>query len=95
MKVKQLEWICDIEEDEDISAEGLFGDYSVCRSNHGYGDLWSAIFNEEFEDSLDPYAGEIGIYAQVERAKECCQIHHNKRVENALTFVEGICSTQQ
>lgn len=95
MKVKQLEWIGDIEEDEDISAKGLFGEYHVCRSNHGYGDLWSAIFNEEFNASLDPYTGEIGIYAQVERAKECCQIHHDKRVKNALTFVEGICSIQQ
>lgn len=95
MKVKQLEWIGDIEEDEDISAEGLFGDYSVCRSNHGYGDLWSAIFNEEHKDSLDPYDGEIGIYAQAEKAKVCCQSHHEKRVKKAMKYMEGICSTQQ
>ena len=95
MKVKQLDWRGDIEDEEDVYAKGLFGEYHVYRSNHGYGDLWSAIFNEECKDSLDPYDGEIGIYAQVERAKKCCQIHHDKRVENALTFVEGTCSTQQ
>ena len=95
MKVRQLDWIGDIQDEEDVYAKGLFGEYNVCRSNHGYGDLWSAIFNEEFNASLDPYTGEIGIYAQVERAKECCQIHHDKRVKNALTFVECVCSTQQ
>jgi len=95
MKVKTLDWKGDIQDEEDVYAEGLFGEYHVCRSNHGYGDLWSAIFNEECEDALDLYDGEFGISAQVETAKMCCQIHHNKRVENALTFVEGICSIQQ
>lgn len=95
MKVKQLDWKGDIEEDDNVYAKGLFGEYHVCRSNHGYGDLWSAIFNEEFNASLDPYTGEIGIYAQVERAKMCCQIHHEKRVKRALAFVEGTCLTQQ
>lgn len=95
MKVKTLDWKGDIQDEEDVYAKGLFGGYSVCRSNHGYGDSWSAIFNEEFDDALDPYTGEIGMYAQVERAKECCQIHHDKRVENALTLAERVCSTQQ
>jgi hypothetical protein len=95
MKAKALEWKGDVQGGEDVCAKGLFGEYHVCHSNHGYGDLWSAIFNEECKDSLDLYAGEIGMYAQVERAKECCQIHHDKRVENALTFVEGICSIRQ
>ena len=95
MKVKALEWKGDIQDDEDVYAKGLFGEYHVCRSNHGYGDLWSAIFNEEHTEPLDLYDGEFGIYAQAERAKMCCQSHHEQRVEKALRFVEGICSTQQ
>lgn len=89
MTVKQLDWKGDIRDEEDVYAKGLFGEYHVCRNDHGYGDLWSAIFNEEYTEPPDLYDGEFGIYTQAERAKMCCQIHHNKRVENALAFVEA------
>ena len=95
MKVKALEWKGDVQGGEAVCAKGLFGEYRVCRSNHEYGDLWAAIFNEVHTDPLDPYDGEFGIYAQAERAKECCQIHHETRVKRVLTFVEEICLTQQ
>ena len=91
MKVRQLDWIGDIEEDEEISAEGLMGMYTICPSNHGYGDLWSAIFNGWHSlNTIDSYDGEIGVHATVEKAKEHCQNHHEKRVKQALKFVEEV-----
>lgn len=95
MKVKTLDWKGDIQDEEDVYAKGLFGEYHVCRSNHGYGDLWSAIFNEEHTEPLGLCDGVFGVCAQAERAKEYCQIHHEKRVKSALEFVEDICLTQQ
>jgi len=51
--------------------------------------LWSAIFNGWHSlNTIDSYDGEIGVHATVEKAKECCQIHHDKRVKQALKFVE-------
>lgn len=95
MKVKELEWKGDIQDEEDVYAKGLFGEYHVCRSNHGYGDLWMAIFNEGYTDPPNLCDGVFGVCAQAERAKEYCQIHHEKRVKSALEFVEDICLTQQ
>lgn len=90
MKVKQLDWIGDIEEDEEMHAEGLMGMYTICPSNHGYGDLWSTLFNEWNSNAIDSYAGELDVHTTVEKAKECCQNHHEKRVKQALKFVEEV-----
>ena len=90
MKIKQLDWIGDIEGDEEVSAEGLMGTYTVCPNNHGYGNLWSAIFNDEYSSSFDSGDGEIGVHATVEKAKEHCQNHQEKRVKQALKFVEEV-----
>ena len=93
MKVKQLEWTAD---DADVFyADGLFGTYCICPNNHGYGNLWSSLFNDEYPVSDDEYDGEFNVNTTVEKAKESCQYHHEKRVKQALKYVECVCSTQQ